>query len=133
MNKQKITPGNHETYKNYSLINSWFHMPLFEKYNNHFYSLNIGYTHFVIMNFNFYDDYPEGKVLLNDIEKDLKIANENRNSVPWIVFISHIPFYCSFDSDGCKKNWEKYSNFENIIYKYKVDLVVNAHEHIYER
>ena len=107
-----------------------------------FYSLNIGYVHFVFINTNtFYSDLPEEEraVMLAWLKNDLKNANENRDKQPWIVALSHHPLYCSHENEtysieDCVVNTANIRFYlEDIYMQNSVDLVLQGHIHKYER
>jgi len=72
------------------------------------------------------------------LENDLIQATANRNITPWIIVIGHRPLYCS--SAGFSNNsapiFTSYSiqqAFENLFYRYHVDIFFCGHSHAYER
>ena len=112
-------------------------MPLWEKTQNHMYSMNIGLVHFSTFNFDLFKDNKNLQAgMLKWLEADLKKANENRDKWPWVVVINHRPLYCSnvaqYSTD-CVSNWKTFSAIDDLLYKYKVDLYINGHSHSYER
>jgi len=86
-----------------------------------------------------------GNQLIKDqfewLEADLKLANLNRENVPWIVVNGHRSMYCSCDGDcegeAKQQRLGPWSNgtygFEKLFFEQGVDLFVNGHEHNYER
>jgi len=130
-----ITAGNHETEANFSNFNMRFKMPNFDQSQNHYYSYNIGNMHFTSFNLDLIIEYPNlEKYMLNWLKQDLQQANSNRENQPWIIVYTHRPFYCSRPRDAsCASNSEKFSDFEALLVKYGVDLVVSGHVHFYER
>ena len=130
-----ISPGNHETYNNFSNVNMRFKMPLFSETQNHYYSYNIGNMHFATINLDLVILYPELMQYMADwLANDLEQANLNRNERPWIIVYTHRPLYCSKPgNDDCDNNAARYKVIEDIINKYKVDLYVSGHVHAYER
>lgn len=131
-------PGNHETSKNFTHYSTRFNMPINDANDGKgwFYSLNLGKAHFIMMNLEQY--------YLSELEQcieahrnwliqDLKEAQLNRDIRPWIVFMSHRPFYCSSNTSNCYRDVKKLKSIEKLLYENKVDLVLQAHVHNYER
>lgn len=137
--------GNHEAANNFSHYVNRFTMP--NTNDNHFYSFNLGHTHFVAFSteFYFYTNYGwvqifnQWKWLINDLRK----ANSNREKYPWLITMGHRPAYCStWDGDDCR-----YFNsiirtglpithaygLEKLFYDNSVDVELWGHEHTYER
>jgi len=65
---------------------------------------------------------------INWLTKDL--ASVNRTLTPWVIVLGHRGWYLSASSSVCV-NCQK--AFEDIFYKYDVDLYINGHAHLYER
>lgn len=114
-----------------------------------FYSFNVGPVHFISINTEYYYflNYGASQLLrqYNWIIQDLEEATkpENRAQRPWIVMFGHRPMYCSSDDKDDCTNHEtrtrvglpilKLYGLEEVLFKYKVDLALWAHEHDYER
>jgi len=130
-----VTAGNHENSSNFSNFNMRFRMPLYKETKNHYYSFAIGNIHFVSFNLDFLltnTDPALRQYMLDWLDQDLQSVN--RQEKPWIVAVTHRPFYCSFKkSDDCTIYSQRWADFEVILLKYKVDLVLGGHVHIYER
>lgn len=67
-----------------------------------YFSLDFGLVHLVALDLNMYYGVdpcgePCKKAQLAWLEEDLKLANANREAVPWVLAFSHYPMYCS----GC--------------------------------
>ncbi|GFS07144.1 purple acid phosphatase [Elysia marginata] len=134
-------PGNHEidtdTFTHYrhrfAMPDTEWPMPL----DKMWYSIDIGPVHFVsystevfFTNFATYvDDQKEWLI------KDLNKANKNRQNVPWVIVLGHRPLYCSTHiGDDCSKPDSLVrEGLEEIFYQMSVDIVVQGHEHNYER
>jgi len=69
------------------------------------------------------------------LENDLRMANKNRDKTPWIIAYGHRPMYCSnIDGDDCTTPRSIVrAGLEELFYKYGVDVIIEAHEHSYER
>ncbi len=127
----QITPGNHELGANYSFLNFRTKMPLYNTSANHYFSYSVGKIHFIFLNFEFRD-------LKNDVDSslitwltnDLLVANSSRAQRPWIVIVTHYPIYCSAD---CKVYFTRYKKLDQLFYNYRVDLILSAHVHYWER
>ena len=140
-------PGNHEEKYNFSNYRARFTMP--GDSEGLWYSFNVGPVHFIAIETEAYYFMNYGiKQLVKQyqwLEKDLIEANmpKNRMQRPWIVTFGHRPMYCSnANADDCTNhqslvrvglpflNW---FGLEDLFFKYKVDLLLWAHEHSYER
>ena len=67
---------------------------------------------------------------------ELQKAVTKRHMRPWIIVIFHVPLYSS-GKYGARANtfdyWREYRTvLEPLMFKYKVDLVVSAHDHMYQ-
>jgi len=129
-----VTAGNHENYGNFSNFNMRFQMPNFEQSQNHYYSYNLGNMHFISFNLELILLEPQlENIMLAWLEQDLRQANQNREKQPWVIAYTHRPIYCSHDDDDCNMNPQRFANFETLLQKYEVDLMVAGHVHFYER
>ena len=138
-----ITPGNHDTYDNFSLLGYRFPMPLYNQTKNHYYSFDVGLVHFVGIDHDFYlmADLEAQTQMFNWVENDLAAANapENRTLRPWIIVFTHRPVYCSYNSPEdrpsgrCYNFYTRYGIWEDLLKKYGVDLYLAGHMHAYER
>ena len=67
-------------------------------YTNRYYSIDIGYVHFIVLDYNYYLGLEPEEIAtaqLQWLETDLIKANNNRDAVPWIIINAHVPMYCS--------------------------------------
>jgi hypothetical protein len=96
------------------------------------YSFNYGYAHYIAIS----TEHPidEGTEQYKWFVSDLKLANRNRQLVPWIIVTGHRALY------GSNKRWflkEKAKKLRQILVplfdKYSVDLCLFGHCHSYER
>ncbi|XP_069114419.1 acid phosphatase type 7-like [Argopecten irradians] len=103
------------------------------------YSYNIRLVHFIVFSTEVYfipdSDYMciQFYWLLDDLTK----ANQNRDKQPWIVAMAHRPMYCSNNSTDDCTGWiignKVKHGLEDLFYTQGVDLILQAHEHSYER
>ncbi|ANB11048.1 hypothetical protein AWJ20_3844 [Sugiyamaella lignohabitans] len=135
--------------RNFTYHRNHFAMPTAEQAQDYFqnlwYSWNHGMTHFVQINTETdlaagttAPDEPGGdggldagpfgfpNQQLQWLEADL--AAVDRTKTPWLVVAGHRPWYSA--STVCTECQEA---FENLVIKYKVDLVMAGHVHYYER
>lgn len=134
-------PGNHEINGgNFSHYRYRFSMPQTTwpmTVDKLWYSFNIGPIHFISYSTEAYFTAPQtqGTAQSAWLIKDLKEANLNRKTHPWIIAYGHRPMYCSnTDRDDCTKNNSIVrQHLENIFYIGGVDIIFEAHEHSYER
>lgn len=140
-------PGNHEEKYNFSNYRARFSMP--GEYESLWYSFDMGPVHFIGIDTEVYYFMNYGiKQMIKQftwLENDLKEANkpENRHRRPWIVTFGHRPMYCSnANADDCTDHESlvrvglpllHWFGLEDLFYKHKVDLMIWAHEHSYER
>ncbi|OWF35634.1 acid phosphatase type 7-like isoform X2 [Mizuhopecten yessoensis] len=135
------SPGNHEidgdTFSHYrhrfSMPNTDWPIPL----DRMWYSIDIGLVHFVSYSSEvfFTQQGVHVDAQRNWLMADLKQANDNRNNCPWVIAYGHRPMYCSnTDGDDCTLGASKVrEGLEDLFFNYGVDLVLQAHEHSYER
>ena len=121
--------GNHEGYYNFS---SYFHryaLPRnYENQTNLWFSFDYGQLHMI--HFSSEHPYTEGTEQYQFLENDLIKARANPNT-KWIILGVHRPFYSS--SMRQHNPTSLAVGLEDLINKYKVDIVQTGHEHSYER
>ncbi len=129
-----IALGNHEFYEDSSPGEAdngayWlqtFHFPNTEVY----YSFNYSNAHFICLNLSI-DEHrvlpgsPEYTWLINDLAK----ANSSP-TIDWIFVFFHVPLY---SSGSHSSNQELIHDLENIFVNSGVDVVLQGHDHHYER
>lgn len=134
--------GNHEidddTFAHYRHRFSMPNTPWPTPVNQMWYSWNIGLVHFISYSSEVFFSPENGENIPKQREwllRDLQMANKNRNQQPWIIAYGHRPMYCSnADGDDCTSPASKVRiGLEDIFYDNGVDLVLQAHEHSYER
>ncbi|MCB0688165.1 MAG: metallophosphoesterase family protein, partial [Saprospiraceae bacterium] len=126
-----MTPGNHEYSKTQELSPQW--KPQFNLPGNG--PKGLEETCYVV-------DYPLVKVISLDAEQidesptyrelqkvwlDSVLAE---NTAPWVILTLHYPF---FSTKPLRDNAELRADFKPILDKYKVDLVLQGHDHAYGR
>lgn len=133
-----VTPGNHEFWYNFSAYKHRYFLPgvLDEggSGDGMFYSMNVGSTHFIAGNSetaidtaNFSSSFTEF------MRRDL--AAVNRTAYPSVIVYFHRPMYCSNDG-ACTSAMESTKlkkQAEDIFQDNRVNLVLTAHIHGYER
>jgi hypothetical protein len=127
------TVGNHEIPHNFSNYLNRFSMPT--NGNKFWYSINIALIHFVCYSTEVY--FTNGPVAeqLEWLKQDLAEANSNRDKQPWIIALGHRPMYCSnIDLHDCTRVKSIVrASLERVFYEYGVDVIIQGHEHSYER
>ncbi|KAF5294079.1 hypothetical protein FQA39_LY13553 [Lamprigera yunnana] len=139
--------GNHEEKYNFSHYKNRFNMP--GDFENLMFSFNMGPLHIISINTEVYYflNYGIKSVVYQYewLEKDLKEATDpkNRKERPWIIVMGHRPMYCSnSDPTDCAHNETRTRvglpfvhlfGLEKLFYDHKVDVLIWAHEHSYER
>jgi 3',5'-cyclic AMP phosphodiesterase CpdA len=71
-------------------------------------------------------DTEQYKFVVNDLEK-----TNNNSSIDWIIVMFHKPFYSSLTSHI--QEYTMREKYQPIFDKYRVDLVLQGHNHIYDR
>eukprot|EP01125_Pyxidicula_operculata_P008375 TRINITY_DN2816_c0_g1_i1.p2 TRINITY_DN2816_c0_g1~~TRINITY_DN2816_c0_g1_i1.p2 ORF type:complete len:508 (+),score=89.11 TRINITY_DN2816_c0_g1_i1:1814-3337(+) len=139
-----VTPGNHEiaVIGLLGLPIGYIHRFMLpgnginSSLSNMFYSWNYGLAHFIALDTESVEDTPAlTDAQVQWLENDLK--NVNRKATPWIIVFGHRPFYCS-NGNGKDTDCGIFGSFlrqraEALFNTYKVDIVLGAHKHNYER
>jgi hypothetical protein len=133
-----VAVGNHEPAFNYSHYRNRFNMPNTD--DNMYFSWDVSTVHFIAYSSEVYfneKQYPAWTIekQLQWLEQDLIKANARRDVTPWIIAYGHQPMYCSNkDGDDCTKDLSLVrQGLETLFFKYGVDMILEAHEHSYER
>jgi len=71
---------------------------------------------------------PDGSDFVTWLENDLRKANESRDVRPWLIVAGHHPMYSLTGF-----NQKMGDAIEQLLYDYKVDLMLTGHVHDYER
>ncbi len=131
---QVMTPGNHD-YASAKLDSHW---------NSQFTQPNNGPAG--LKGTCFFIDYPNLRLISIDSAAGSELEDEkgvplqvqkawldsvlSTNTAKWVVITTHLPFYSTKDS---RDNPQLRRNFQPILEKYKVDLVLTGHDHSYGR
>ncbi|CAL1529697.1 unnamed protein product [Lymnaea stagnalis] len=134
-------PGNHEIdYGRFSHYSHRFSMPDSEwpiPFDKMWYSMDIGPVHFISYSTEvFFTNNGVSVQKQKDwLNEDLKKANTKRETTPWIVAFGHRPMYCSTNiGDDCSRIDSRVrEGLEELFTNWSVDLIIQAHEHNYER
>jgi len=118
-------------------------MPLYNKTANHYFSFNLGRIHFLAVNYDWYYNNANNPQIQKDmmdwLHNDLTQATKTRDQRPWIIVLTHRPIYCSYNSlsdlpwKRCYNFPTNFSIFDDLWYEYRVDWVMQAHVHYWER
>jgi hypothetical protein len=105
---------------------------------NRWYSINIGFVHWVILDANYYLGLESEAVRTAQLEwlqLDLLAASDpdSRLQVPWIVIATHVPMYTSgANVEGKAAAGTLLTDLEPLMFAAGVDLYVAGHWHFYE-
>ena len=131
-------PGDHERFHNFVHYRFRFSMPGVQwpmPIERLFYSVDIGNVHLISYNTEAYFELDNAEDQLKWLKADLLKANLNRRKVPWIIAMGHKAMYCSDTyPDDCTSIASKVrGGLESLFYESRVDLIIQGHEHAYER
>jgi len=119
-----VGAGNHELFWGFIPYTYRFDMP-----GVLYYSFNYRNVHMISLN-------SEEPLFWHSLEQyqwlEADLKSVNRTETPWILVGFHTPWYCSniqHNDSGADMRFY----FEDLFYKYGVDLVLNGHVHAYER
>lgn len=139
----QVLPGNHESAYNFSHYDARFTMidQTSDTKNNHFYSFNVGLVHFVVFSTEYYrfTEYGTRQIenQYNWLREDLTFASSpaNRTLRPWIVVLSHTPFYTKnlWAVVDSRRVTGHLLNPEKLFYDASVDIIICGHLHVYQR
>ena len=96
--------------------------------DKHYYSFDYRHVHFVTMASE--SKFDVGSAQYKFINEDLKKASENKD-IDWIVVTTYGPFYTSPSTHKAEKDLRDI--YHPLFEKYNVDLVLQAHNHNYQR
>ena len=122
--------GNHEAYYNYTAYSNRYILPRqFPGQTNRFFSFDYGQVHFA--HFSSEHPYDKDSDQYKFLEYDLQKARANPNT-KWLIVGVHRAFYSS-NQDQFHNVTNLCLHLEDLLNKYKVDLVQVGHLHNYER
>jgi len=99
-------------------------------YGNSFYSFDVGFTHVIYLNAYTRTDMNSAQYIW--LEGDLREVN--RKVTPWIVVVSHCPWYNSNKAHHNEtQTYLMKQSMEPLFLKYRVNVVFTGHVHAYER
>jgi len=126
-----VAVGNHELFSLFVAYDTRFNMPGDESgsHEDTYFSFDYQNMHIISLSseqlvyYHWLDQY---------IWLEADLAKVDRSKTPWVILSWHSPWYTSStvhttDGDAMRLS------FEDLIYKYKVDLVLVGHVHAYER
>ena len=142
-----VSPGNHEldvydsTLENGTIYAKRFIMPGNERY----YSFGVGMVHFVSVSTD--EDIHPRSTQGVWLDRTLRKIRNQRDIWPWVVVFQHRPIYNSGSTHGnwsgannwVREDWEMPTyegwpdDYEALLIKHDVDLVLTGHVHHYER
>ncbi len=121
----KITIGNHEDDSDEGFSGYMSHFGLSQTY----YSFNYQNTHFLVMDTD-RNVYSSGSPQYNFVVSDLQSATQNP-SIDWIIVYLHKFMYTSPSEESAFTSLR--STYHPIFQQYGVDLVLQGHQHNYQR
>eukprot|EP00052_Salpingoeca_macrocollata_P034138 m.10592 g.10592 ORF g.10592 m.10592 type:complete len:478 (-) comp5998_c0_seq1:31-1464(-) len=131
-------PGNHEGFFNFTSYLTRFDMP-WEAASSPGpmqYSFDYGNIHFLGFNSEGFLGLSPAFITTDSavykwIEQDL--SRVNRTRTPWVVAFGHRPLYCVESNDDCTLFADMLrTDFEDLFFRHKVDLVLGGHRHNYQ-
>jgi len=123
--KMMITLGYHDIKDGAAKMNQY--VKTFEL-NKPYYSYDYKHVHFLVMAS--LSDYKEGSEQYNFIKQDLEKASQNKDT-NWIIVSTYKPLYSSPSEHPADDSLR--DTYNPLFEKYGVDLVLNGHNHNYQR
>ena len=123
--KMMITLGYHDIKDGAGKMNQY--VKSFEL-NKPYYSYDYKHVHFLVMAS--LSDYKEGSEQYNFIKQDLEKASQNEDT-NWIIVSTYKPLYSSPSEHTADDSLR--DDYSPLFEKYGVDLVLNGHNHNYQR
>lgn len=126
------TPGNHESFYNWTAFSNRYHMPHEKSGGNENFWWSYDYGNMHMVSISTEHCFESGCSQMEWLNADLEKAVANRANVPWIIMSIHRPMYCSEDGSNAPGN-QYQTAMEPLMLQYDVDLVLQGHMHAYER
>jgi hypothetical protein len=126
--------GNHENDSSQYFAN--FSIPGAGSYAKQYTSFDVGNTHFVMVDDQPIAEFPTAApaaALLAWLEADLKAADADRANHPFIVEVSHRGLFSTSNHAADFDVIQARTTMAPLFSKYNVNLVMNGHDHEYER
>ena len=123
--KMTITLGYHDTQDGAAKLNQYLNS---FQLNKPYYSYDYKKVHFLIMASQ--SPYTVGTEQYNFVKQDLEKSSQNKD-IDWTVVTSYGPFYSSPTTHNAEKDMRNI--YHPLFEKYGVDLVLQAHNHNYQR
>ncbi|KAF1866748.1 hypothetical protein Lal_00018133 [Lupinus albus] len=134
-----VTTGDHDVEKitivhrkSFTAYNTRWLMPFEESgsNSNQYYSFEVAGVHVIMLGS--YTDFDSKSDQYKWLQGDLNKLD--RGKTPWVVVMFHAPWYNSNSlHQGEYESVEMKASMEDLLYKARVDLVISAHIHAYER
>ena len=124
-NKIFTTLGYHDVNDGQAKIDQYYKS--FEL-NKPYYSFDYGKVHFIVMASE--SKFEKGSEQYNFVVRDLEETSKNKD-VNWVIVTSYGPFYTSPSKHTAEKDLRDI--YHPLFEKYDVDLVLQAHNHNYQR
>lgn len=122
--KLKATIGNHDSESSTKLTDYMNYFGLKKQY----YSFDYGNVHFLSLSTEvpFHRQSPQYEFVINDLER-----TSNNLEIDWIIVFFHRQMYGSGYNPDAEIDFR--DTYHSIFDLYNIDLVLQAHQHIYER
>ena len=122
--KLKATMGNHDSESSTKLTDYMNYFGLKKQY----YSFNYGNVHFLSLSTEvpFDNQSSQYEFVINDLER-----TSNNFAIDWIIVFFHRQMYGSGSNPDDEINFR--DTYHSLFDLYNIDLVLQAHQHIYER
>lgn len=136
-----VLPNEENSIDSQNIFNAFVKNPNYGISSNHYFSVNVGHMHIIYYDIDYFSqlDRANKNQMLTWIKNDLKVANNRRHEVPWVVAINHNSIYCSYDAeDGdsgvhCHKLYHEREFWDELHHLGGIDLHLSSEIPSYER